>query len=45
MSLFEIYMEKVRDLLDLNKNDLKIRENKHGPYIEYLTEAYIGDKM
>lgn len=37
-------MERVRDLLDANKADLKIRENKTGPYIEDLTEAYISDK-
>lgn len=32
-------------MLDLSRSDLKIRENKNGPYIEYLTEAYIGDKL
>jgi hypothetical protein len=31
-------MEKIRDLLDVNKTDLKIRENKNGgPYVEHLT--------
>ena len=38
-------MEKIRDLLDISKTDLKIRENKQGPYIENVTEAYIGDKI
>lgn len=30
-------MEKVRDLLDVGKTDLKIRENKEGPYVEDIT--------
>ena len=38
-------MEKVRDLLDVTKADLKIRENKNGPYVEHLTEAYISDRV
>ena len=38
-------MEKIRDLLDISKTDLKIRENKQGPYVENLTEAYIADKI
>jgi hypothetical protein len=39
-------MEKIRDLLDISKNDLKIRENKStGPYVEHLTEAYIADRV
>jgi hypothetical protein len=37
-------MEKIRDLLDVSKSDLKIRENKLGPYIENLTEVYVGEK-
>ena len=44
-SIFEVYMEKIRDLLDVSKSDLKIRENKAGPYIENLTEAYVSDKL
>lgn len=53
VSIFELYMQKIRDLLDVSKNDLKIRENKHaGPYVEHLTEVlkpmiqvYISDKV
>jgi kinesin family member 5 len=37
-------MEKIRDLLDVSKNDLKIRENKQGCFIENLTENYVSDK-
>lgn len=28
VSLVELYMEKLKDLLDSNKNDLKIRSDK-----------------
>lgn len=38
-------MEKIRDLLDVGKTDLKIRENKAGPYVEHLTEVYISEKI
>jgi hypothetical protein len=38
-------MEKIRDLLDISKTDLKIRENKKGSYVENLTEAYISEKI
>lgn len=30
--------------MDVTKNDLKIREKKLGPYIDNLTEVYVGDK-
>ncbi len=34
VSLVEIYMEKIRDLLDISRVDLKIREDKtRGVYI------------
>jgi kinesin family protein 5 len=37
-------MEKLRDLLDVSKNDLKIRsDKKKGIYIEDLTENYISE--
>jgi kinesin family protein 5 len=43
VSLTELYMEKLRDLLDQNKNDLKIRsDKKRGVFIEDLTEKYIS---
>lgn len=38
VSLTELYMEKLKDLLDQNKNDLKIRsDKKRGVFIEDLT--------
>jgi kinesin family protein 5 len=43
VSLVELYMEKLRDLLDFNKQDLKIRsDKKRGIFIEDLTENYIS---
>lgn len=42
ISMVEIYNEKIRDLLDQNKQDLKIRANKKdGIFIENVTEKYI----
>ena len=36
--MIEIYNEKILDLLDLNKKDLKMRENKKkGVFIENMT--------
>jgi kinesin family member 5 len=45
VSFCEIYMEKISDLLDVNKENLKIRENKNkGIYIADLSETYVtGD--
>ncbi|CAG9324725.1 unnamed protein product [Blepharisma stoltei] len=41
----EIYMEKIKDLLDPSKTDLKIREDKtRGIYIEDLTDRYVGSE-
>jgi kinesin family protein 5 len=35
----EIYNEKIRDLLDISKQDLKVREDKvRGIFIEDITE-------
>lgn len=43
VSMAEIYMEKICDLLDTTKTDLKIKENnRKGIYIDNLTERYIG---
>jgi kinesin family protein 5 len=43
VSLVELYMEKLKDLLDSNKVDLKIRsDKKRGIFIEDLTENYIS---
>lgn len=40
----EIYQEKVRDLFDTVKSDLKIRENKsQGIYIQDVTEKYVAE--
>ena len=45
VSFCEIYMEKISDLLDNTKENLKIRENKNkGVYIADLSETYVtGD--
>ena len=41
--LVEIYNEKVTDLLDLTRSNLKLRENKKkGVFIEHATERYIS---
>lgn len=41
----EIYNEKIRDLLDTRKNDLKIHEEKgKGIYIQNITEQYVVDE-
>ena len=43
VSLVEIYNEKVTDLLDLTRRNLKLRENKNkGVFIEHVTERYIS---
>ena len=43
VSVVELYMEKLRDLLDQGKIDLKIRsDKKKGIFIEDLTETYIS---
>jgi kinesin family protein 5 len=45
VSFCEIYMEKISDLLDPSKENMKIRENKNkGVYIADLSETYVtGD--
>ncbi|GAM17301.1 hypothetical protein SAMD00019534_004760 [Acytostelium subglobosum LB1] len=41
-SYIEIYMEKIRDLLDIRKDNLKVREEKaKGVWVEGTTEVYI----
>ena len=43
VSFVEIYNEKIRDLLDPKKNNLKIHENKNlGVYVKDMTESYVG---
>ena len=45
VSLIEIYLEKIRDLLDPKKTNLKIREEKKkGIYIEGCTEKFVNDE-
>ncbi|CAD8086911.1 unnamed protein product [Paramecium sonneborni] len=45
ISVAELYMEKVRDLQNIKKTDLKIREDKnHSTYIEGVTETSIADQ-
>jgi kinesin family protein 5 len=46
VSVIEIYMEKVRDLLNPTKHDLKIREDKtKGVYIQDVTENYVSEEQ
>ncbi|OMJ79749.1 hypothetical protein SteCoe_20181 [Stentor coeruleus] len=40
VSFCELYMEKIYDLLNPLGNDLKLKNNKKGPYIENLREVY-----
>lgn len=43
VSIVEIYMEKIKDLLDLSKDNLMIREDKiKGIYIQDVTEVYVA---
>ena len=43
-SCVEIYLEKVRDLLDRSKKNLQIRENKRrGVFLHNVTEKYVTD--
>jgi kinesin family protein 5 len=46
VSYAEIYMEKIRDLLNPEKVNLKIHEDKtRGIYIADLTEEYVSDEV
>jgi len=43
VSMIEIYMEKIKDLIDPTKDNLKIHEEKgKGVYMHDITETYIG---
>jgi kinesin family protein 5 len=45
LSLVEIYMEHIRDLLDPSKQNLAIREDKEtGIWIEDCTETYVSSE-
>jgi kinesin family protein 5 len=42
VSMIEIYMEKIKDLIDVNRVNLNVREEKSkGIYIEDLSEHYV----
>lgn len=44
VSYVEIYMERIRDLLDISKDNLAIREDKaKNIYIESVTEVRLND--
>lgn len=46
VSMIEIYMEKLKDLLDPSKTNLKVHEDKvKGLYIQDCTETYVGDEL
>jgi len=45
VSFLEIYNEKIKDLLDPKKNNLKIHETKQGGiYVKDMTESYVGNE-
>ncbi|XP_057807832.1 kinesin-like protein KIN-1 isoform X1 [Salvia miltiorrhiza] len=46
LSMVEIYMERVRDLFDLSKDNLLIKENKlQGIFVNGVTEISISDSV
>ena len=43
VSYFEIYLDKIRDLLDVKKKDLPVKENRKGvPYVKGATERFVA---
>ena len=44
VSIIEIYMEKIRDLIDSSKTNLSIREKDKEIYIEDLSEHYVSSE-
>jgi kinesin family protein 5 len=45
VSMCEIYMEKIRDLIDPTKTDLKVREDKSkGVFIDGITEFSVSEE-
>ena len=45
VSMVEIYLEKIKDLLDPSKTNLKIHETKEkGVYIAEMTEIFVADE-
>jgi kinesin family protein 5 len=46
ISMIEIYMEKIKDLLDPTKTNLKVHEDKDkGLYIADVKETYVGEDL
>jgi len=43
VSYFEIYMDKIRDLLDVSKTNLSVHEDKNRvPYVKGATERFVS---
>lgn len=43
ISIVEIYLEKIKDLLDTSKVNLHVREDRtRGVYIQDVTEKYVS---
>jgi len=46
VSMIEIYMERIKDLLDPSKDNLRIHEEKgKGVYVADLTENYVAEEL
>lgn len=43
ISYLEIYMERIRDLLNPQSDNLPIHEGPKGPYVKGLREIYVGE--
>jgi kinesin family member 5 len=43
VSYMEIYMEKIRDLLDQSKINLPINDGPKGPFVKDLTQIYVNE--
>eukprot|EP00298_Acanthocystis_sp_HF-20_P008863 c17950_g1_i1.p1 GENE.c17950_g1_i1~~c17950_g1_i1.p1 ORF type:complete len:818 (-),score=339.85 c17950_g1_i1:40-2460(-) len=44
VSMFEIYLERIRDLIDPSRVNLSVHEDRlRGVYVEGATEEYVGD--
>ena len=45
VSMMEIYMERIRDLIEPSKDNLKIHEEKgKGVYVADITETYVAEE-
>jgi kinesin family member 5 len=43
--MIEIYMERIRDLMDTSKDNLKVHEEKgKGVYVADVTESYVVEE-